>query len=58
MEPEKGKKKPTVKYDMQKLNDMEINVNYVEKITHELQNININQISYSTETDTILEQNK
>lgn len=52
------KKKPTVKYDIQKLNDIEINDNYVEKIAHKLQNININQISYSTETDTIWNRTK
>lgn len=52
------KKKPTVKYNIQKLNDIEINDKYVEKITHELQNIDINQISYSTETDTIWNRTK
>jgi hypothetical protein len=53
-----GKKKLKIKFDTQKLNDTEINYNYVEKIAHKLQNININQISYSTETDTIWNRTK
>ena len=36
------KRKPTIKYDIQKLNDIEINHNYIERIVHELQNTNIN----------------
>ncbi|KAE9537576.1 hypothetical protein AGLY_006599 [Aphis glycines] len=52
------KRKPTIKYDIQKLNDIEINHNYIERITHELQNTNINQISHSTEIDTIWNRTK
>ncbi|KAF0756351.1 Uncharacterized protein FWK35_00009221 [Aphis craccivora] len=40
-------------YDKQKLNDIEINHNDNERIAHELQNTNINQINHRTETDTI-----
>jgi len=39
------KKKTTMKYNVQKLNDIEISV---EKITNELQNVDKNQISDST----------
>lgn len=52
------KKKPTIKYDIQKLNDAEINDNYVEKIDHKLQNIDTNQMNYSTETDTMWNRTK
>jgi len=45
------KRKPTIKYDIQKLND-------IEKIAHELQNNNINQISHSTEIETIWNRTK
>jgi len=47
------KRKPTIMYDKQKLNDIEINHNDNERIAHELQNTNINQINHRTETDTI-----
>jgi hypothetical protein len=52
------KRKPTIKYDIQKLNDIEINHNYIERITHELQNTNMNQISHTTEIDTIWNRTK
>jgi len=52
------KKKPTVNYKIQKLNDIIISDNYVEKIVHELQNIDKNQTSESTETDIIWNRTK
>jgi len=53
MEP--GKKKSAVKYNIQKLNDVAVGV---KKIAHELQNIDINQTSDSTEIEMVWNRTK
>lgn len=52
MEP--GKKETYKKYNI----DIAISDNYVEKIVYELRNTDINQISYSTENNTIWNRTK
>jgi len=56
MEP--GKKKPTVKYNIQKLNDVGLGYSNVKKIARELQNIDLNQTSDSIKSEMVWNRTK